>query len=133
MSAMAAGMFRRTPIERSDQRVSWERTDHAFFAAGACHILAWVCRETYREVGVMAMFLVGEEHPVHLYARWRGWAFDFSGWNPEDDLLRVNALFEKRPVEGVSITVSLPSSAIRTSIASRISTGAIHGHAPART
>jgi len=36
-----AGMFRRTPEERADQEVSWRRTDQAFFAAGACHILAW--------------------------------------------------------------------------------------------
>lgn len=35
-----AGLFRRTDAERADQLLSWQRDDQAFFAAGACHILA---------------------------------------------------------------------------------------------
>ncbi|MFE2612861.1 hypothetical protein ACFXA2_04510 [Micromonospora chalcea] len=41
MAVTAAGVFRRTPQERADQRLAWERADQPFFAAGACHILAW--------------------------------------------------------------------------------------------
>lgn len=109
MVAEAAGRFRRTPIERSDQRVSWERTDQAFFAAGACHILAAVCRETYpdRAIGLTAMFMAGEEHPSHVYATWEGWAFDFSGWSSEPELLTVNADFEGRPIRNAEITGEL--------------------------
>ncbi|MEV0271274.1 hypothetical protein AB0H43_21055 [Hamadaea sp. NPDC050747] len=105
----ASGVFRRTPIERSDQRVSWERTDRAFFASGACHILAWACREAYpeRSIDLAAMFLAGEEHPLHVYACWDGWAFDSSGWHPEADLLKVNADFEGRPVRRVEVSVEL--------------------------
>jgi hypothetical protein len=109
MPAVAAGVFRRTPIERSDQRVSWERTDQAFFAAGACHILAWTCRDAHpgREIGLAAMRKTGDEHPFHVYATWAGWAFDASGWHPEPELLRVNAEFEGVPVESFAITAAL--------------------------
>ncbi|WP_412538061.1 hypothetical protein R8Z50_19595 [Longispora sp. K20-0274] len=109
MVAIAAGTFRRTPIERSDQRVSWGRADQAFFASGACHILAWACRDLHRDrpMELAAMRFVGEPAPLHVYAAWDGWAFDQSGWNPEPELLSVNADFEGRPVERTAITVSL--------------------------
>jgi hypothetical protein len=109
MSARAAGVFRRTPIERADQRVSWERADDAFFASGACHILAWVCQDTYpdQSIALAAMFLEGERHPLHVYAWWNGWAFDSSGWNLESHLLKVNSEFEGRPVERIEITADL--------------------------
>lgn len=103
MALLASGTFRRTPLERSDQRVSWERTDQAFFSSGACHILAWTCRETYPDqaIELASLYLLGEQHPLHTYARWNGWAFDASGWNSEAELRRVNAEFEGRAVERV--------------------------------
>jgi hypothetical protein len=109
MPAKAAGVFRRTPIERSDQRVAWERTDEAFFAAGACHILAWACRGLYpdRTIGIAGVRFAGERQVFHAYATWYGWAFDHSGWNPEPQLLLVNTDFEGRPLERVDITVGL--------------------------
>lgn len=109
MPAIAAGVFRRTPIERSDQRVSWERPDEAFFAAGACHILAWECRDAFpdRPIELVAMFLAGRAQPMHVYARWDDRAFDASGWNAESEVLRVNADFEGRPVTGVRIATGL--------------------------
>ena len=92
-------MFRRTPIERFDQQVSWLRPEQAFFAAGACHILASVCRDAYpdRGITVAAMRLAGDLQVSHVYATWDGWAFDHSGWNFESELLEVNAAFEDRP------------------------------------
>ncbi|MEV6526573.1 hypothetical protein AB0M43_32040 [Longispora sp. NPDC051575] len=109
MTATASGAFRRTPIERSDQRVSWERTDQAFFASGACHILAWTCRDLYpdRPIGIAAARFVGERPLLHTYALWNDWAFDQSGWNPERQLLAVNAEFEGHPLERTLITSSL--------------------------
>ena len=109
MAAIAAGTFRRTALERSDQRVAWERTDQAFFAAGACHVLAWTCRESYphQEIGVAALRFVGEPHAFHVFATWRDWAYDHAGWNPEADLLAVNAHFERRPIERLTITTGL--------------------------
>jgi hypothetical protein len=109
MPAVAAGVFRRTPIERADQRVAWERGDQAFFAAGACHILAFTCRDVYqdREIGLVAMTMDGDEHPFHVYATWQEWALDASGWNPEHEVLTVNAAFENRRIERAGITTGL--------------------------
>lgn len=109
MSARAAGEFRRTEIERSDQRVAWERPDRAFFAAGACHVLAWACRDTYTEraIGIEALRFEGEQQVFHTYAIWDGWTFDHSGWNREPELVAANAAFEGRPLERVAIAVDL--------------------------
>ncbi|MFU8875031.1 hypothetical protein [Micromonospora sp. SL4-19] len=109
MAAEAAGAFRRTAIERSDQRVAWERTDQAFFASGACHILAWVCRDSYpaRSIEIAGVRLAGERQVFHTYAAWGGWAFDHSGWNPEPQLLVVNTDFEGHPLERVKIIEGL--------------------------
>ena len=51
--------------------------------------------------------MAGRRHPFHVYALGDGWAFDFSGWNCEPELLRVNADFEGRALERVAISVSL--------------------------
>lgn len=109
MTAEAAGAFRRTELERSDQRVSWDRSDQAFFAAGACHVLAWVCRDTYGEqqIGIEALRFEGEQQVFHTYATWDGWTFDHSGWNPEPQLLAINTAFEGVELERAPITVGL--------------------------
>jgi hypothetical protein len=109
MSAVAAGVFRRTPLERADQRVAWERGDQAFFAAGACHVLAFTCRDVYpeREIGLVALTMDGDEFPFHVYATWREWALDAAGWNPEDEVLAVNAAFEKCLISRAVITTDL--------------------------
>lgn len=109
MTAQAAGTFRRTEIERSDQRVAWERADQAFFAAGACHLLAWACRDEYpdRSIAIEALRFEGEHQVFHTYAVWNGWTFDHSGWNPEPGLVAVNTDFEGRQLERVAITVGL--------------------------
>ncbi|WP_433550431.1 hypothetical protein ACQP08_21075 [Micromonospora zamorensis] len=109
VTAEAAGVFRRTALERADQQVAWARADQAFFAAGACHILAWACRDAYpaRSIDVAAVRLAGDPQIFHAYASWNDWAFDHSGWNPEPQLLAVNADFEGHPLERVGITVDL--------------------------
>ena len=129
--AQAAGRFRRTALERVDQRVSWERSDQAFFAAGACHVLAWVCRDLNRDraVGVAAVRFAGEQRVFHTYATWHGWAFDHAGWNPESELLAVNAEFEGRPVERITITDSLAEFCVGTGTGCRSSTGRTRCHA----
>lgn len=109
MRPEAAGVYRRTQAERDDQRLSWIRSDRAFFASGACHILAWACREAYpgRAVGIAAMRFVGEPRPFHAYATWRDSGFDHSGWNAESDLLAVNEGYEGRQVERFEIRSDL--------------------------
>jgi hypothetical protein len=109
--AKASGEFRRSPIERTDQRVSWERDDQAFFAAGACHILAWACRDAYAEqpISLAALRAPDRPHVFHTYAVWQGWAFDHAGWNPERALVEVNERFEGRPLERVEVTLEMPA------------------------
>lgn len=109
MNAQAAGVFRRTQLERSDQRVAWNRSDQAFFAAGACHLLAWACRVEHpdRSITIEALRFEGAQQAFHTYATWSGWTFDHSGWNPEPQLVAVNADFEGERLERVAITVGL--------------------------
>jgi hypothetical protein len=93
----SSAQFRRTPAERADQMLSWNRDDVRFFAAGACHIQAG-----FGTVGVWAR---GEAHPMHVYVTDGERAFDFDGWTPADELLAVtraaepDAGYEQRPIE----------------------------------
>jgi hypothetical protein len=70
------------------------RGDQAFFAVGACHILAWefVARHpSYRMVGLRK---VGEQDPSHVIATHGTWAFDHDGWTLEAELLAETAAYE---------------------------------------
>lgn len=109
MTIHAAGEFRRTQLERDDLRVSWDRTDQAFFSAGACHVLAWTCREAYpeRDIELEALRFVDDGRVFHTYATWQGWTFDASGWHLEPLLLEANQAFETRPVERMPVTIGL--------------------------
>lgn len=109
MGVEAAGVYRRTQVERGDQRLSWMRPDQAFFASGACHVLAWVCRGTYpaQPIGIAAVRPVGEDQASHTFATWKGWTFDHCGWQREDALIAANERFEGYPLERVEITVEL--------------------------
>lgn len=82
-------LCRRTPAERADQILSWQRGDQAFFAAGACHILAWAFVATYPQAGfcIVALRKVAEPHASHVYTTNAKWAFDHCGWTREDELL----------------------------------------------
>lgn len=111
MAVRAAGEFRRTQAERDDQRLSWVRPDQGFFASGACHILAYVCRETYPDqvIRIMAMRDTGAEHASHVVASWREWSFDHCGWNRQGELLEANEAYDRRPLELIEITGDLLS------------------------
>lgn len=95
-AVVAAGMFRRTALERSDRRVAWDRADEAFFAAGACHVLAYRCAAAHPgvAVGIRAMRRADDGALVHVVAAWGEWLFDFNGWSPASDLLVANEEFE---------------------------------------
>ncbi|GAA2019930.1 hypothetical protein GCM10009818_36920 [Nakamurella flavida] len=104
-----AGTYRRTALERADQRVSWERSDEAFFAAGACHILAYRCVATHTGVvdEVMALRKVDDGTVTHVLAARGGWLFDFSGWHRADAVVEANQRFEKAGLELVRIDQGL--------------------------
>lgn len=109
MGIQAAGMDRRTQAERDDQRLSWNRADQAFFAAGACHVLAWVCRDIYPSgpIGIVGLRPPGTHEVFHVLASWDGWLFDHCGWHREEALLAVNEAFEGCQLERLPIGVDL--------------------------
>lgn len=103
----SSAQFRRTPAERADQMLSWNRDDVRFFAAGACHILAFAFLEAYPEAGfrTAGVWARGEANPMHVYVTDGEWAFDFDGWTPVNEVLAVtraaepDAGYEQRPIE----------------------------------
>lgn len=111
MDLQAATAYRRTQAERDDQLLSWRRPDRAFFAAGACHILAWTCRELYpdQSIGIAAIRATDEEQVFHTFATWNDWAFDHCGWHSSDALVRVNQDSVGYPLVRVEITSDLDS------------------------
>lgn len=99
--------FRRTEAERRDQRLSWDRDDVAFFAAGACHILAYAFMEIYPEAGFrpVGLWPRDERDPSHVYVTEGTWAFDHDGWTLQSELLSVTraaeplSAFTPRPID----------------------------------
>ncbi|MFF2554908.1 hypothetical protein ACFVUS_28160 [Nocardia sp. NPDC058058] len=88
-------VFRRTPLERFDQHLAWYRHDQWFFAAGACHILAYVFLEQHPgRFNVFGLWPHLAADPSHVYASDGTWAFDHSGWTPLTELLEVSRAAE---------------------------------------
>lgn len=83
--------YQRTDAERADPVLSWKRSDRAFFASGACHILAFALRDRHPDRDLTVRYLQpGAGYPgTHLYVTDGQWVFDFDGWNPEQELLDV--------------------------------------------
>jgi hypothetical protein len=83
--------FDRTPEEKRDMFKSWERDDTAFFAAGACHILADLFVQLHRHEGYKMVYTKPtEKFPGnHVYASNGDWAFDHNGWTKEKELLTL--------------------------------------------
>ncbi|WP_432572604.1 hypothetical protein [Kineococcus sp. SYSU DK005] len=88
--------YRRTPAQRADQELSWHRSDQAFFASGACHVLAFAFQHTHPDAGfcTIALRKTGEKHASHVYVSNGTWAFDHDGWTLEVELLEVTAAAE---------------------------------------
>ena len=81
--------FVRTDDQRRDQQVSWDRPDRAFFAAGACHVLAFRFIKRHQNEGYHVVYLrpLNGAFGSHVYVTDGIWAFDFNGWTPEVTLL----------------------------------------------
>ena len=84
-------LFDRTTEEKRDIFKSWARSDQAFFASGACHILA----EAFVQLHQHENFTMVHIKPTqgfkgnHVYASNGEWAFDHNGWTKEAELLEV--------------------------------------------
>lgn len=82
-------LYRRTPAEKANPLLSWKRKDKAFFAAGACHILAYKFVELHSKEQVQIVHLkpLNGYSGDHVYIRKGEWAFDHDGWTKEKELL----------------------------------------------
>jgi hypothetical protein len=84
--------YRRTAAELASPELSWARPDRAFFAAGACHILAYCAIQRWPNRGLEMVYL----RPAKGYGGHHVWAsdgniaFDFNGWSREAELIRAN-------------------------------------------
>ncbi len=84
--------FPRTSEEKADRFLSWQRPDKNFFAAGACHILAYLFIEIHsKEKKYKLVYIKPAENYTgnHVYVSDGTWAFDFNGWTLEEELLRI--------------------------------------------
>jgi hypothetical protein len=84
-------LFERTSEERQDSFKSWSRNDQAFFAAGACHILAELFVQLHQHEGFKMVYIKpsGSHLGSHVYASNGNWAFDHNGWTLESELLEA--------------------------------------------
>lgn len=95
-------LFDRTPEERADIFKSWLRDDQAFFAAGACHILAFLFYSLHPKHGYEIVFIKPKaSYPgMHVYVTNGIWAFDHNGWTREKLLLSTTARMYKAKYPG---------------------------------
>lgn len=106
-------MFDRTQEEKCDMFKSWVRDDQAFFASGACHILAELFVQLHQHEGFKMIHI----KPLkgfsgnHVYASDGQWAFDHNGWTEESVLLEVTetAFKDKYPEWGYERIVIEPT------------------------
>ncbi len=75
--------IRRTPGARDDQLLRWNLPDRVFFAAGACHILAFAFLERFPASGAKAVWIKPlEDTPTNHIVILKGdCAFDFHGFS----------------------------------------------------
>lgn len=84
-------IYTRTPEEFRDVFLAWRRDDKAFFAAGACHILAHMFLSLHYGEGYELIHIKpkADYEGSHMYASNGIWAFDFNSWTLEEELLEV--------------------------------------------
>jgi hypothetical protein len=83
--------YKRSPEERADKFLAWKRDDTAFFAAGACHILAFMFMELHsreKKYKIIGLKAKQDKYVHHVYVTDGIWAFDHAGWTLEEELLR---------------------------------------------
>lgn len=100
-------MVFRTEAQKKDQALSWQRGDRAFFASGACHILAHVflqecAHQKYRPFMILpnSGFRGG-----HVYAASDDTVFDYHGFSVKAHFLEHYFRKMKRFFPGWSATV----------------------------
>lgn len=82
--------YKRTPEEKADKFLAWERDDISFFAAGACHILAFMFMELHsheNKYNIIGIKTRDDSYVHHVYVTDGIWAFDYAGWTLEEEIL----------------------------------------------
>jgi hypothetical protein len=89
LTYQAAITFARTPAEYRDPFLSWERDDKSFFAAGACHILAYLFCQLHSDTSYQRILISPHKGYFghHMYVTDGTWALDYAGWTMEAELL----------------------------------------------
>lgn len=84
-------LFDRTAEQKRDPFKSWARDDQAFFASGACHILADLFVRLHQHENFKMVYIKPKAGfpGNHVYASNGVWAFDHNGWTKESELLEV--------------------------------------------
>jgi hypothetical protein len=91
--------FDRTDEEKRDIIAAWKRSDQAFFASGACHILAELFVQLHQHEGFTMVHIKPNKGFTgnHVFASDGEWAFDHNGWTKEAELLQVTeAAYKER-------------------------------------
>lgn len=86
---------RRTPGTKQDKAKQWSLPERVFFAAGACHILAYAFLERFPNLGAKACWIKPLDcSPTnHIIVITGTCAFDYHGYSRKDALL---AHFQRR-------------------------------------
>jgi hypothetical protein len=81
--------IRRTPGSMQDQIARWNLPDRVFFAAGACHILAYAFLERFPDAGARPFWIKPRDgSPTnHMIVLRDDCAFDYHGYSKKDALL----------------------------------------------
>lgn len=84
-------LLERTPEEKRDMFLSWQRPDKAFFASGACHILAHQFLSLHPGEGFVLVRIKPRDNLPgnHYYASNGVWMFDYHGWSLEAEYLEA--------------------------------------------
>jgi hypothetical protein len=82
-------MIFRDPQLKSDPLRNWNRSDRAFFAAGACHILAHCFLERFPDAGFSPILLLPRDgfRGSHVFVSDGITAFDYHGFSDENRLV----------------------------------------------
>lgn len=81
--------IRRTPGAKQDQVKRWNLPDRVFFAAGACHILAYAFLERFPDCGARAFWTkpLDGSPTNHIIVMKENCAFDYHGYTKRDALM----------------------------------------------
>lgn len=81
--------IRRTPGVKQDKVKQWNLPERVFFAAGACHILAYAFLERFPDCGARAFWTkpLDDSPTNHIIVMRGNCAFDYHGYTKRDVLM----------------------------------------------